>query len=766
MSESLAFLVLLLLGIAIATGFLAVKKIYRIVFFLSLFNYAALAVFSFTGLRSLEILSITIPLIESNKALFGISFLLDGLGLTFIFAISVVGIFINLYTHHYFSTVTERARCLGLLHLFGIAMIGLVSSQNLLLLFIFWEMTTVISYLLISFNGESKKARNSAWRALITTVFGGLCLLTSFIFISMQMGSLDLQQLYSTAVTMREGRYTDVIVLLLLVGGFTKSAQFPFHFWLPGAMSAPTPVSAFLHSATMVKAGIFLIARLYPLFEGHPIWHLSLIAAGMVTAIWGILFAFEFKDLKQILAYTTISSLGYLMMLLGLGTQNSIKAALLYFLVHVLYKAGLFMSVGALDKLYKTRNVDELRRKKIKVPMIVVAIGLLSLSMMGVPPMLGFMAKELIYEAKLELGNYSAIITSIGVCINVLTVAVAGIFISILFGGKDGDVDVPAGRKTVYLMLGPMVFALISLFIGMFPDSVANLMLGPGIYSIIGQKLNIELKIWHGFTPLFYMSLFTLALGGIAFYFREYIHRLILWVNRFLPRATLVLDLFVQLMLLLSKIGTRLFYPPQHRSSLFLVLAVIGMITVYLNFQLVIPINLNLNLSYPDVIDGLLMIFIIIPLIYCLKSSHSLSIALAAGISGLGISLLYAIYGAIDVALTQIIVETFMVILLVFVIKKLPLGQRVYSYKGSFSTALLAFTLATTITMTIMFSSEIPLEQRDSLYMVKNSLEKAFGKNIVNVILVDFRAFDTFGEISVLMISMIGAFKLARVIGR
>ncbi|MDW7680546.1 MAG: proton-conducting transporter membrane subunit, partial [bacterium] len=339
------------------------------------------------------------------------SFYLDGLSLIFALLISGIGTLIVIYGSGYLHGHQFLNRFYIYLLLFMGSMLGVVLSGNLITIFIFWELTSISSYLLIGFDNESEKSRYAALQALLVTGLGGLALMAGFLLIGNVSGSFEITELLNNPEIIRSSDFYLPILLLVLAGAFTKSAQLPFHFWLIGAMQAPTPVSAYLHSATMVKAGIYLLARLHPVLGGSGEWHYIVTFFGVATMLIGALLALPQVDLKKLLAYTTVSALGTLTMLLGIGTTLAIKAAMVYLIVHSLYKGALFMVAGAIDHETGTRDVQVLGGLIKVMPVTAVAAGLAAFSMSGFPPLLGFISKELLYEANLVIQKAPYIIT-------------------------------------------------------------------------------------------------------------------------------------------------------------------------------------------------------------------------------------------------------------------------------------------------------------------------------------------------------------------
>ena len=355
-----------------------------------------------------------------------LSFTVDGLSLLFALLISGVGALVLVYAGGYLAGSPQLGRLYAFLLFFMASMLGLVLADNLLLLFVFWELTSLSSYLLIGFDHERAEARAAALQALLVTGGGSLALLAGFLLLGQVGGSLELSALLSRPGAVTAHLLYVPILLLVLAGAFTKSAQFPFHFWLPAAMAAPTPVSAYLHSATMVKAGVYLLARLSPVLGGTDFWVWLVTVTGSATMLVGAYLALRQSDLKLILAYSTVSALGVMTSLLGLGGALAVRAALAFLLGHALYKGALFLVAGALDHQTGTRDVDRLAGLARAMPITALAAGLAALSMAGIPPLFGFIAKELSYEATLH-APASAWVTAAAVLANALLVAAAGL---------------------------------------------------------------------------------------------------------------------------------------------------------------------------------------------------------------------------------------------------------------------------------------------------------------------------------------------------
>jgi len=448
-----------------------------------------------------------------------VSVRLDGLSLLFGLLVTGVGTLILVYAGAYLKGDVRLGRLWMFLLLFMAAMLGLVLANNLLTLFIFWELTSITSYLLIGFNSDRSDSRASALQALLVTGGGGLVLLPGLILLGLAGESFEIPELVASAGQIREHAFYLPALLLILIGAFTKSAQFPFHFWLPNAMAAPTPISAYLHSATMVKAGIYLIARLHPVLGGTPEWFWMIASVGTITMAVGAVLAVRATDLKQILAYATISVLGTLTMLLGIGTEATLVAALVVLVAHAFYKGGLFMVAGAVDHAVHERDVRELGGLRTAMPVTFAAACLAGISMAGVLPAFGFIAKETWYEAAGQLPGAGFLAAS--VLSNIGLVAAVGLVCVKPFFGSTTDSTQHAHEGGLAMWGPPLVLGISGLLLGLFPAGMSQLV-AAGATSVAGNETRVHLVLWHGVNLTLLLSLLTLA-GGITLYWQ--LHR-------------------------------------------------------------------------------------------------------------------------------------------------------------------------------------------------------------------------------------------------
>jgi multicomponent Na+:H+ antiporter subunit A len=688
-----------------------------------------------------------------------LAFRIDGLSLLFLLLVAGIGALILVYAGGYLHGHRHEGRFFALILFFMGSMLGLVASENILLMFVFWELTSLASYLLIGFDHEKAKARAAALQALLITGGGGLALMAGFILLGQIGGSYSFSTLLENSDAIHAHALYLPTLLLVLVGAFTKSAQMPFHFWLPNAMAAPTPVSAYLHSATMVKAGIFLLARFNPLLGDTPEWHNILTLIGAITMLGGALLALPQSDLKLLLAYSTVSALGALVLLLGIGTTLAMQAVVVYLLVHSLYKGALFMVAGAVDHGVGTRDVRALSGLIRIMPITAVAAGLAALSMSGFPPLLGFIGKELLYEAKVQSPDIGLIVTALGVAANVAMVAVALI---IGFTPFHGAVRMPkehAHEPPFALWLGPAVLAAVSAVFGLFPGLIDELLLAPATSAVRARQTEVALKLWHGINPVLMLSFATVLVGVAVYAGRSYVERLAVRLRPIGARGPeRWYDLGLAALIAGAAWQTRWLQQGKLRHYVFVVLAVsIGLAGVAI-FRQPNFVTAFAGLRFQEAAVALL---IICAAIVAARARGRLTAVAALGVVGYGVALIYAMFGAPDLAMTQILVETLTLVLFVLVVYHLPRFSTLSSPRKRTLDAALAIAAGGIITLLMLSVLQKPAVRTVSDYFAENSL-RAEGRNVVNVILVDFRALDTFGEIVVLGVAALGVFALMR----
>jgi multicomponent Na+:H+ antiporter subunit A len=683
-------------------------------------------------------------------------FRLDGPGLLLSILITGIGSAILVYGGGYFKGSPQAAPFFGFVQFFMLAMLGMAAADDLLLLFVFWELTSLSSYLLIGLSHGDAVARKSALRALLVTGGGGLALLAGFLLLHSITGTFSLAVLQGQGETIRSSPFYTTLFLLIVLGAFTKSAQFPFHFWLPEAMAAPTPVSAYLHSATMVKAGVFLLAKFSPILGGTPLWHDTLTVAGAVTMILGGVFALAQTDLKRLLAYSTVSALGILVMLLGIGSEVALTAAMVFMVVHALYKGPLFMIAGVVDKATGTRNITVLQGLARKLPLLAFASALAAFSMSGLPPFVGFIGKELLYEAKMDSGRYSLAITCLGFAANAINVAVALKVGISPFSGRAVDPEINPKARTVTLLMGPLLLALAGVIIGLFPQVLGDKLIAAAVRDILHRPVQIDLKLWHGFSLLLGISVVTVIAGVLIYAGRDRVRAWVQYVvHRFPMRAASLFDGTVSGAIGAAGAITRLV---QHGNlRLYVAFVVISLSALLFAALSKGGLHLPPSSAFRLAPAGVAVLMVVAAL-GAIRSRSTVMVVLAMGGIGYGVALLFAFFGAPDLALTQVLVETLTLVLFAIVLRRLP-NVRIVSSPGRRGADLLIAAVAgaaLVLALLAVRGSPNPPAERVSAEFSARSLPEAHGRNVVNVILVDFRALDTLGEICVLAIAGLG----------
>lgn len=697
-----------------------------------------------------------------------LAFRADGLSLLFALLISGVGTLVCIYAGGYLKGPAQLGRFYAWLLTFMASMLGLVLADNLLLLFVFWELTSFGSFMLIGFGHEREEARAAALQALLVTGAGGLALLAGLILLGQAGDTLELSTLLVLGDALRANPLYLPALSLILIGAFTKSAQFPFHFWLPNAMEAPTPVSAYLHSATMVKAGVYLLARLSPALGGTDIWMYTVGGIGAVTMLAGGLLALAQTDLKRLLAYSTVSALGTLTMLTGLGTPLALKAMTVFLLAHALYKGALFLAAGAVDHETGARDVTRLGGLIRAMPLTGMAAGASALSMAGLPPLFGFISKELTYEVALQFGPWLTGAVIVGAMFTVFVAGVAGIGpfwgSPLLPSPSQGRSETGAGVRVheapPSLWLGPIVLAGLSLLVGLFPGRVSGILVGPAVSASIGKATDVKLALWHGVNPALVLSVVTLAAGGGLYALRGSVRRAmarLAW-----PWGPAKLYAFaLEGLLGLARGQTRILQNGYLRYYLIMIiLATIGVaaLTLVARGGFHWPASLFDARFYELALAGL----ILLAAFRAVTSPSRLGAVAALGVAGYAVALLYLLFGAPDLAMTQFLIESLTVILFVLVFYRLPRFAQLSPPRSRLRDAAVALLGGGLMTVLVLSAVGIQLQPSISGYFVEHSLPLAYGRNIVNVILVDFRGLDTLGEITVLGVAAAGVYALLK----
>jgi len=690
------------------------------------------------------------------------AFRLDGLSLLFALLVTGIGALVLVYAGSYFKGDARLPRFYAAILFFMGAMLGLVLADDALSLFVFWELTSVSSYILIGFNHEKEEARSAALQALFVTGGGGLALLAGLLLLGQIAGTTQLSALEAHAATIQAHPLYLPMLLLVLTGAFTKSAQFPFHFWLPGAMAAPSPVSAYLHSATMVKAGIYLLARLNPALGGTDAWHYIIMLAGTLTLVIGAVLAYGQTDLKRLLAFTTVSGLGTLTLLVGISTELAAQAAMIFLVVHALYKAALFLGVGTLDHEAGTRDLGLLGGIARAMPLTAIAVLISAISMAGLPPLFGFVAKEFFYEAKHEAPHAGQLVTLLSFIGSAFVAAASGLVgWRAFFGPKRGKTPKPPHEGPPALWMGPVVLAAVSLLFSLLPDQLALPLIQPAATAMHGEHTELMLSPWAGMSPAFVQSLVMLAIGVVLYLAHDRaleltapLRRLADWGPARVYRAGLAG------LVALAKWQTRLLQGGILGTYLFVVIGTTVLLVGWVLLD---------RVGWPDptldeirVHEVLAAAAMVVGAVLVVRARSILFAVASLGLVGYGLALLFLFFGGPDLALTQFAIETLTVILFVLVLRRLPPLRTVSAPSTRARDAILALAGGAMMTGIVLATaaSYHPAPLRE--YFARASVPLAHGRNVVNVILVDFRALDTLGEITVLAVAALGVFALMR----
>lgn len=695
------------------------------------------------------------------------SFRLDALGLLFALLISGIGTLIYIYAYFYLGPKNSLNKLYLLLMLFMAAMLGISLSNNLILLLVFWELTSISSFLLVGYWSNYDAAQRGSRMALTITGMGGLAMLGGFILLGQITGTYEIDQILTMTAQIQSHALFVPTLLLILLGAFTKSAQFPFHFWLPNAMAAPTPVSAYLHSATMVKAGIFLVARLLPIFAGAALFHNLVTFIGLFTLCMAAFFAIFKEDLKGLLAYSTISHLGLIMCLLGIGSPLAVAAAIFHIINHATFKAALFMIAGIIDHESGTRDLRKLSGLWQLLPYTATLTMVTAASMAGVPLTNGFLSKEMFFTELLSNLSGPVLILS------AIVATLAGIFAvaysvrlvhGVFFDGPVGkQVPNKDAHEPPFGMRAPAtLLAFLCILVGLFPALlVENIVNSTARAST--QVMDFEgahLALWHGFNMPLLMSVIA-SIGGLIFYFslakggkiREidldpYLGRL---------QGRVAFDLFLKSLLLNSRKFKR-WTENGKLQSYILWIVIFSIAIVSLPFLGQGLTTGTRELTHAPALAIVLWLLLFSSCWMMLWFHHErIKAVLISGAIGLVVTMVFICFSAPDLALTQITVDVVTTVLLLMSLSLLP---QLTPYESSVSRRWRDALIAIGGGLGIAWITWLILTRDHnsiSWFFMQQSIPLGGGTNVVNVILVDFRGFDTFGEITVLGIAGIGA---------
>jgi multicomponent Na+:H+ antiporter subunit A len=695
-----------------------------------------------------------------------LSFYLDGLSMSFGLLISGIGLLVVIYAAGYFDDAAQLRRFYAPVLAFMGAMLGLVLADNVLTLFVFWELTSITSFLLIGFDPEDDAARAGAMRAFLVTGGGGLALLGGLVLAGSVLGSYELSDWLARERALVETPYYGAILTLVLLGAFTKSAQLPFHFWLPGAMAAPTPISAYLHSATMVKAGIYLLARLLPVLGGTWSWQLVVGGVGTLTLVVGAWLALQQTDLKALLAYGTISQLGALTALLGAGSESAVIAAVVGIWAHAAYKGALFLVVGAVDHESGTRDTRRLRGLWRAMPVTAACAAIAGLSMAGLPPLMGFVGKELVFEAGLPHGEaltalqlVQLALTALGAALTVAyaLVAVWGVF----FAPGEADTPKTPPEAPWPMLLGPLALCGVSLLGGLAPGLLERSVLTGAVSSVLREEVPLDLALWHGLNTALLLSLVSIGLGAGLYLSRP---RWLAWAARHrLYDATLAYERGVTGVL--SWAG-RITDALQHGRLRFYLATILATLVVLVGGTTLARVPLTFEAVAwvaPRPLEIVTAVLILLATLGTLTARTRLGAIASLSAVGYLIALMFVLLSGPDLALTQLLVETLTLIIFLLAFYFLPSFFAIHKRVAARARdAALSLLVGGTMTLLVLVATTVQLGEPVGDAYLERAYPEAQGRNVVNVILVDFRGFDTLGEIVVLAVAALGIYGLIR----
>jgi len=704
------------------------------------------------------------------------TFRLDGYAWLFAMLVSVMGVLVILYARYYMSAADPVPRFFSFLLAFMGSMLGIVLSGNLIQLVVFWELTSLTSFMLIAYWYHREDARRGAHMALIVTAGGGFCLLFGVLILGRIVGSFDLDAVLAAGDTIRAHPWYAPMLVLILIGVLTKSAQFPFHFWLPQAMAAPTPVSAYLHSATMVKAGVFLLARLWPALHGTHLWFWMVCGAGAATLLIGAISATFQRDVKGVLAYSTISHLGLITLLLGMNSDLALIAAVFHMMNHATFKASLFMAAGIVDHEAGTRDMRRLGGLRHLMPITATVAMVAAAAMAGVPLLNGFLSKEMFFAESIVAGGESGLrytLPIVATLAGVFSVAYSLRFIlQVFYGPVSTDMPRRVHEPTRGMLVPAAVLVSASLLVGILPQITVGPLLNLAARSILGPSLPpFELAVWHGLTWPLLMSAVALSGGVLMYVFLQRTGRGMIptpLLSR-LDAARIFDQLNVALMRSAGALSRRLFPSGlQLQLSLIVSAAIVGG-----SLPLVLT-EWSPGAAGTTAFDPLFAVLWIAGAACALGAArqakfHRLAALIMVGGVGLVTSLTFAWYSAPDVALTQITVEAVTLVLILLGLRWLPKRVEMDAPRRTIRVRFrrardLLLAVAAGGGMSVLAYAVLTRNGNSALapYFLRNALEQAGGLNVVNVILVDFRGFDTLGEITVIGIVAITVYALLR----
>ncbi|HWO95208.1 MAG TPA: Na+/H+ antiporter subunit A [Bacillus sp. (in: firmicutes)] len=721
-----------------------------------------------------------------------VHFYIDGLSLLFALLITGIGSLVVLYSIYYLSKEKEALHSFYVyLLLFMGAMLGVVLSDNMIVLYTFWELTSLSSFLLIGYWYQREKSRYGAQKSMLITVFGGLSMLGGFVILYVMSGTFSIREIVQNTGAIVSHELFIPALILILLGAFTKSAQFPFHIWLPDAMEAPTPVSAYLHSATMVKAGIYLLARLSPIFADTSVWFITVSAVGIITLFLGSFSAVKQTDLKGILAFSTVSQLGLIMSLIGVGSASlhydfldnniyvvAITAAVFHLINHATFKGSLFMVVGIVDHETGTRDIRKLGGLMSFMPITFTIAIIGCFAMAGLPPFNGFLSKEMFFTGMVNvmkmdiyrMETWGILFPALAWIASVFTFVYSMVIVFKTFTGRyqPEKLEKKPHEAPIGMLIPPIILASLVIIFGLFPNLLAHSIIEPAMASILpglldrGEKFYVHISFWHGWTTELFMTLGVIALGVILFLTVQKWSKLYklfpqkLTLNSFYDKGLSAVDNGSNTFMRLVMTG----FIRDYLVIIFAFLISLVLGTLWVKDALVVDFS---NVASIGVYETILVLVIILAALMTVLSKSRLTAIIALGIVGYSVALFFVLFRAPDLALTQLVIETISTALFLLCFYHLPELQR-KSKKITFRITNFLISLGVGLIVTLVALSSHSTKLFDSItqYFVDKSYTEAGGKNIVNVILVDFRGFDTLFEITVLGIAAFGIYAMIK----
>lgn len=718
---------------------------------------------------------------------------LDGLSMLFVLLITGIGSLVVLYSIFYLSKKERLGNFYVYLLLFMGAMLGVVLSDNLIVLYVFWEVTSVASALLISYWFHKDKSTKGAQKSMLITVAGGLAMLGGFVLLYQMTGTFSIRTIIENVDVVQASPLFVPAMILILLGAFTKSAQFPFHIWLPDAMEAPTPVSAYLHSATMVKAGIYLVARMTPVFGGSTVWFWTLSIVGLVTLLWGSISAVRQKDLKGILAFSTVSQLGLIMSLLGVGSAaltdgaddpmytQAILVAIFHLFNHATFKGALFMAVGIIDHETGTRDIRKLGGLMTVMP-ITFTVSLIGLaSMAGLPPFNGFLSKEKFFTAMLNVRNFEAFdVGSFGILFPIIA-WVASIFtflysLIMFFRTFRGKFEPSNYTRTVHeapigMLISPIILVILVIVFGLFPNLLSYSIIEPAKQAILptylpdGEQFIVNIKLWHGINTELLMTFGVVLVASLLFYVMGRWTKLAIY-NRERDPFNWFYDNALTGLTSGSQWITRLQMTGLLRDYFAYIFTFMLLLVGYTFWRFDAFAIDTANTSVIEPFMWILIPLLIGAIVTIPFLNHRITAVVVVGVIGFLLALLLIVFRAPDLALTKLLVETVTLVIFMLAFYHLP-EMRKEKFTPKLNIMNLVISIGVGVMMTLVALSATALGNEAnyesiSTYFLENAKELAGGYNVVNVILVDFRGLDTLLEVLVLAVAALGIVTLIK----